>query len=494
MSAPVQETRLSLLRDLSQIGGRGRAEHESVTRIREVFHPVAEHLRALDPEVVLIVGPRGAGKSQLFKAITDAGLVPAIARHAPSLQRLPSDPTKSKWLSGYRLEKQDFDPRGLLRFLDKFGQESETVADLWFSYLVRVLAERLDEHATERLKGVLLPQAGDPEAVFLAFRQTEGDPLLALDRLDDALEKRGEYVFVAYDELDTLGGTDWNAMTVGIQGLVALWATYSRRWRRIRAKIFLRTDLFERHATSGGADLAKLAAGRVDLFWSERSLYSMLLKRIVNASPRLEEYLLGARRNSWSHDSDLGWIPTLQRWEDARPAIERIIGPYMGVGVKKGRTYRWLIDHVRDGRGRALPRPFVRLIEEAAWIEADAPRSVRWPRIIHPTSLRSALDKVSDEYVEHAKAEWPWLQGIKERVKGEQVPWERRRDLERLLEPSRGGGENRLGRPPFDDPRELVEYLVEVGVFRRRPDERIDVPDLFLYGLGLKRKGGVRQR
>ena len=103
MSAPVQETRLSLLRDLSQIGGRGRAEHESVTRIREVFHPVAEHLRALDPEVVLIVGPRGAGKSQLFKAITDAGLVPAIARHAPSLQRLPSDPTKSKWLSGYRL-------------------------------------------------------------------------------------------------------------------------------------------------------------------------------------------------------------------------------------------------------------------------------------------------------------------------------------------------------------------------------------------------------
>ena len=106
MSAPVQETRLSLLRDLSQIGGRGRAEHESVTRIREVFHPVAEHLRALDPEVVLIVGPRGAGKSQLFKAITDAGLVPAIARHAPSLQRLPSDPTKSKWLSGYRLPKR----------------------------------------------------------------------------------------------------------------------------------------------------------------------------------------------------------------------------------------------------------------------------------------------------------------------------------------------------------------------------------------------------
>jgi len=46
--------------------------------------------------------------------------------------------------------------------------------------------------------------------------------------------------------------------------------------------------------------------------------------------------------------------------------------------------------------------------------------------------------------------------------------------------------------PPFEG-RELLEYLLEIGLLRRRADGRVDVPDLFLSGLGLKRKGGVKK-
>jgi hypothetical protein len=35
--------------------------------------------------------------------------------------------------------------------------------------------------------------------------------------------------------------------------------------------------------------------------------------------------------------------------------------------------------------------------------------------------------------------------------------------------------------------------LLEIGVLGSRPNNRIDVPDLFLTGLGLTRKGGVRK-
>lgn len=35
--------------------------------------------------------------------------------------------------------------------------------------------------------------------------------------------------------------------------------------------------------------------------------------------------------------------------------------------------------------------------------------------------------------------------------------------------------------------------LIDIGVFRRRSENRIDVPDLYLSGLGLRRKGGVRR-
>ena len=49
-------------------------------------------------------------------------------------------------------------------------------------------------------------------------------------------------------------------------------------------------------------------------------------------------------------------------------------------------------------------------------------------------------------------------------------------------------------RPPAGTASELVTQLSEIGVFKIRPDGRVDVPDLFMAGLGLSRKGGVRKR
>ena len=45
------------------------------------FHIVPEHVRALDPEVVLIVGDRGAGKTKLREAATRGtnGLTPQLS-------------------------------------------------------------------------------------------------------------------------------------------------------------------------------------------------------------------------------------------------------------------------------------------------------------------------------------------------------------------------------------------------------------------------------
>lgn len=48
-------------------------------------------------------------------------------------------------------------------------------------------------------------------------------------------------------------------------------------------------------------------------------------------------------------------------------------------------------------------------------------------------------------------------------------------------------------RPPADDPRTFVNYLVELGIMRQRGDGRLDAPDLYQSGLGLRRKGGVRR-
>lgn len=497
MSALTLEGQTYLQRQLSTMGSEGRAEGESVEQFPRTFYPVAEHARAFDPDVVLVVGPRGAGKTALFKAVIDAGLLPAVKRHAPNVRLPPIDKKKTEWIKGYPLERRGFEARGLRGFIQQHQGNGRAISELWFAYLVRLLHDHFDDKGKTALQGLREIEGGAPIDVHAAFAALNEAPLLALDRLDERLERQDAWVFVAYDELDTLGSDDWAAMTAGISGLVAFWAGYTRRWKRIRAKLFLRTDLFQRYATTGGADLAKLAANRVELVWSDRNLYSMLLKRIANSSEDLREYIGPQRvKQMFERDPDIGYVPKLARSEEARPIIDRMVGPYMGANVKKGLVFRWLLDHIRDGRGHALPRPLVKLIEEAARFDADSSVKPRLPRLLQPTALRRALDVVSQLHVKQSLDEWPWLVGLRERLRGEHVPWERRQEVEHLLEqqPEAPWGERAGVRPPYEDPNEFVAYLVEVGVFRSRSDLRIDVPDLFLSGLALKRKGGVRRK
>jgi hypothetical protein len=49
----------------------------------------------------------------------------------------------------------------------------------------------------------------------------------------------------------------------------------------------------------------------------------------------------------------LGWIPEIATAEDAKPLVQRMIGPYMGANQNKGLTFNWLLDHIRDGQDKA---------------------------------------------------------------------------------------------------------------------------------------------
>ncbi len=493
MSRIQQDDRDVLLRDLANMGSSGIAERENDATFRKTFYPVAEHSRAFDPDVALVIGSRGAGKSELFRAVVREQLLPAIARvSGGSLGRLV--PQSIEWVAGHPLDREFPDMNGLRRYFQIHPRDTDASVNLWNAYLLRVLARRLDLASFPDTR-LFNSQGADVDNIVEGFLSLGNAPVLALDRLDQDLERKQHWIIVGYDELDVIGGFDWEAMVQSIHGLISFWANHARRWKRIRPKIFLRTDLFRRHAQSFGADLVKLAANRAEIAWSDRNLYGMLVKRMANATESLQAYCKAARVE-FEEDPELGAIPLIKRAADARPLMERLAGQYMGANLKKGRTFTWLLAHVRDGNGHAMPRALVRLIEKAASQEIERQFATH-NRLLDPRSLRRALDDVSNEHVLEVNThELPWLPGVKQRLENSGVPIPRR-DAERLLSADWDGtwsATQRDAKPPAGNASDLITQLTEIGVFKIRPDGRIDVPDLFMAGLGLSRKGGVRKR
>ena len=474
--------------------GYGQAEAESRNLFARRLHPIPEHLRALDPNVVLIVGPRGSGKSELFRAffLENDDLGDAIIRYAPSAA-FQVKSASAKWKQAHPAGTAFPDGPVLAEQIDS----EKTAKTFWYVMLVRTLADELDRPSRKSLDPLIRPFAADLGAVLKAARELTVNPTVALDMLEKVLDEADHSIVVGYDELDILGGGDWQLMARLVRGLVAFWSDYSRRWRRIRAKIFLRSDLFRRHANMGTADFAKLAATRAELAWSDTALLGMLIKRIANTSESLADYCRGARL-SFERDSTLGLLPKVERPDNAHALLERFSGEYMGAERKKGYVRNWVLDHLRDGNGHVSPRTLVRLFEQAA-LKEPANRTLSPPRLLHPAALRQALDDVSQDHVTQAiSSEWPWLEGVRERIgKQRLVPWSRKQIVAMLAADwDRPWASSHRGnvRPPEERPGRLVDYLVELGVFRNRPGDRIDVPDPYLRGLNLRRKGGVSRR
>lgn len=488
-----KETCSALRRELRDLG-YGQAEREGPETFARWLYPVPEHLRALDPSVVLVVGPRGAGKSELFQAFFsgEEELAAAIRSYAPrAVAAKEAAARASDWRRGHPAGTDFPDSVALGRVIDS----DEKAKTLWHLMLVRRLAEDLPDAQRSQLGALLSPMAAQLELVFAAVESLGAAPTAALDALEKTLEREKRQIFVGYDELELLGGSDWALMARLVRGLVAFWSEYSRRWRHIRAKIFIRSDLFRRHAGMGSADFAKLAANRAEMAWSDAALLGMLVKRIANTSEDLADYCRKAKIQ-FREDKVLGLVPVVEKPADVHPLLERLGGQHMGAGTKKGYVKNWILDHMRDGNGQVAPRTLVRLFEQASSKEA-ANRSIRPPRLLHPTAFRQALDDVSNDHVRQGiTSEWPWLGGVRERAMRQPlVPWQRD-EIERLLgsnwDDNWGGADaNRAVRPPLDRAKEFVDYLIELGIFRQRPDGRVDVPDLYLFGLSLRRKGGV---
>lgn len=472
--------------------GEGQAEHESndPAALLRFFLPTPSFRRALDPNAMLVLGERGAGKTELFRVLgTGEGFA------AMGVRSRPGETLKLVAGFGRVLSQQSDQPSAAITHTVLAQGDDRAWRAFWLGMLVARLLKsgeslELPESTATALRAPARLDQWLPEVMH-----AEPTILGALDELDAQLQRRGWTITIAYDELDRVVPT-YSGLFPAVRTLLALWLDWWRRWERLRPKIMLRNDLLESRLLAF-PDASKLNAHRVELQWQRLWLYQMAIKRMLNGPVELAGFV---RRGAAScgHPLDeqddplLGRVPSID--EDAFAAVvTALVGEFMGADPRKGYSYWWIPGHVADAQGRALPRPFLQVIALAA--RSARERAARSERdvgpLLQPSDFFSGMPIASETRLRELEEQRTWLAPLHDAFEGGFVPMTREEVLSRLGS-VRWPDEGEPGAPPTTDAERLLdEYLVPLGLFSVRPDGRVNVPDIYRHGLKLRRKGGI---
>lgn len=496
------DEKISILDSMSKIAPENAAA-EDEDNLFAFFLPLRSYIKLADPKVFLITGGRGAGKSELFRVLTSKGGLEHVL--SENDRRRFTKLNNTSFLVGYQAsgtKSKNFPPNTVFNKYAKM-QDSEKITCLWSGLLCAVLLKNFatDYEITksavdfmgEKLVQDLCRYGNMPEN-WLGFMEENQEKWEAfLDWCDDYFAKRNLHTFIVYDGLDRIC-SNYSDLLLYIRCLLSFWFARNNRWNNLKAKIFLRNDLYNSKALHF-VDSSKMRAYRLELRWDSLSLYRLLVKRLANCDNELMlNYLKNIPLLLNEKKETLGYLPSDS--EDAfKKFVERIIGTYMGKDPKRGISYSWVPNHIQDANGELSPRPFLKCFVIAAQEQCAHPSEIEKleeDKLIWPSRLQGALVEVSNDRVkELVEDEYIWLSVLVQKLKGQSMLMERSEFLKYLsidnwLEEQRGS-------LPGTSPEELFEVMKGLGIFHETGDGRVNTPEIYLHGFGLKRRGGIKR-
>lgn len=473
------------------------AQHTDEIAPSRLYLPLA-HVKALRLESNLVIGDRGVGKSVWSQAL----------QQSPALQSnnaLPKTlfPYPLRVLPGYGTNA---DPR---------YPDSDTFEDLlkkgftpyviWRGVLCRALAEITAQAIPINQWDTTVRWVQDqPEAVAALIQKA-----------DQFSQDAGMGVLFVFDALDRVSSSgQWSFVDQAIRDLLRL-VLQLKGTKRLHAKVFLRTDQYERGSFSGIPDVSKLQSTRVELIWSVTDLHGLLWQSLTNGqfSKARDSFRVwcsqessGAQHSLFdlteTQDIDLTsnrWPlpPLLQRDEEAqRRLFARLAGAWMGKDRRRGIPYVWIVNHLADGRGQTSPRSFLEAIKKAA---EDSERYSNYPLALHFESLKRGVQVASEIRINELAEDHPWLKELMTPLAGLSVPCTEEAIYERWVEKIgyKSDGAFGLSESLPESLRSIGRmgvfvYLVHLGLITIMRDNRINMPDLYRVGFRLGRKGGVK--
>ena len=467
--------RSALPADTSLHGGTPLAEH--------LYLP-AVHAKALNPNNMLVQGIRGSGKSFWYAALQGADLRRLLGKAAGL-------PAASMVTTGFSEKPPGCHFPGK-HSLSKLLDEHEA----WRIWQAVIFHQIMGREAPAEF---VAQQGWSARIEWLASHPEQLEQ--SLYECDQELQRRGTMHLVLFDALDR-SADDWQKMNGLLRGLLQMILEF-RPYRAIRLKVFVRPDQLEDASVMSFPDASKVMAQKVTLEWQRRDLYGLLWQYLANADQGAELFREGVMACVpgiiWRQTDGAWRVPDAMRSDEEvqRQVFHAITGPWMGRDKRRGLPYSWLPNHLADSRSEVSPRTFLVALRQAA---EDAPRAQQ-ETALHFESIKRGVQAASKIRVQEIEEDYPWIRTLLTPLEGMSVPadsvdvrgkWEAVGALEALR---KGIHAETVRLPPLhidEGPDGVLNDLVALGLMERLKDGRINLPDVYRVGYGLRRKGGVK--
>lgn len=373
-------SRLKLLSDIKLGGHIAEEERDDLVKL---FLKTDIWNRVRNDEIDLILGDKGSGKSAIFlllhekkiDMLLDSNIFMLNAenpRGAAVFRDIASNPPKTVremeyiWnlyfltLIGRDFVRYGFKGQKVKSFLNIIGEAgikietSYKLADLLTS--VRTFMGRIAEGDIEI--GV------DPTTNYPTFKYRIGKLNqnreisldLAIDKLfeiaSEIIETNKFVFWILIDRLDVAFEESTELESNALRSLLKCYLNITK-YKSLRLKIFLRSDIFERVTLSeeGFRELSHISR-KVEIVWDKESIINVLAKRILSNTEICKMYSVSARAADISFEKQMH-------------ILKQILPKKMSGGKTGSGAIDWMFKRLKDGNGRICPRDFIFFMKES---------------------------------------------------------------------------------------------------------------------------------
>jgi hypothetical protein len=462
--------------------GTSEVEFRSEQDLKSYFYPRKDYKYIFEKDKFLILGEKGVGKTALFSVLSHQNYAKSLAEFCGVKTE---EIENTEWVIG--LEKpvsenpNKFPYKANYEAIKNF--ELSQFRNYWIILLIRQLKNELITNSD--LKEEILNSALK-DIKNIAIRENIGEDLYEiLNEVNKLLKEQNKTLIIVYDHLDAELPSENNIRGKLVSALLAFFYDNLNRLSNIKAKIFLRKDIFDREVNDI-TDKVKIQNYSIPIDWEYNQLLNVIWKRIYEQNHNLSVFS-GIKFED--DNNTLGSIPNFSSEKEHKKILDKIFGKNMG-GNNKAYPYNWVRLHIEDTNNQIHPRTLIKLFAESARLQKD---EIAQPndRIIRSKNIELALqDSVSQHQVQELGEEYPELKHIFTDLSGK-VGGRSPMNENDLLSALRSLGK--------EEPINTISKLKDIGLLKDykaysktktdNEERRYHIPDLYLFGLDFTRKG-----